>query len=238
MKLALIKHHFDFFYQNHFIEFENLLSQEVTNQLREILTAHIKAQLTPTSTRDKIPFETRLLKAGFDSWRFSNFVKKWVFYPHFAEIAAHLTKRKKLRIGFDQAFYAFPFFSEENRGKILFLKENFLISQISSLKKMVCGLILNVSKTPFPTILKKETTNSLTLPSLPGNGIFFSINKPLCLNHLVKNSKETFLLIVYAEEKTVYFLNRENPHTHDYKKLGYVFGDKLQNKTHPILYPR
>ncbi len=235
MKLALVKDHLNFFYQNHFLECEDLLSQKALTQLREALIIHIKTQISSVSKRDKNHLETPLLKAGFDSWRFSDLIKKWVFQPHFVEIAAHLTKRKKLRLGFDQAFWVPPFFEEESDQRLSFFKKSFFVSQISSLNNMVCGLILNLS---LSSDLIEENNNNLPLPKIPGNGLFFLINNPLCFNQLLKNSKKLFLLIIYTEEQTIYFLNKENPNAHTYKNLGYVFGDKLQNKTHPLIYSK
>jgi hypothetical protein len=45
-------------------------------------------------------------------------------------------------------------------------------------------------------------------------------------------------MIVYCTDKTVYVLEKRDPHTHALKKLGYGFGDRLEEKTHPIIFNR
>lgn len=60
-----------------------------------------------------------------------------------------------------------------------------------------------------------------------GSGIFLSPTTPLLEN-------DSFL-IVYCESTTVYQLNSEDPYTHSLKRLGYVFGDRVRNDTHPLI---
>ena len=63
-----------------------------------------------------------------------------------------------------------------------------------------------------------------------GNGIFF-------LPDVYVPSADDAFLITYCEPRTMYLLDKSDPHVHDLKKLGYVFGDLLRSETHPILYP-
>ncbi|QLH36192.1 MAG: hypothetical protein HWD61_08680 [Parachlamydiaceae bacterium] len=44
------------------------------------------------------------------------------------------------------------------------------------------------------------------------------------------------MLLAFADFRTVYILNENDPHTHTLKHLGYVFGDKLSDKLNPIVY--
>ncbi|MBS0635234.1 MAG: hypothetical protein JSR37_07205 [Verrucomicrobia bacterium] len=44
-----------------------------------------------------------------------------------------------------------------------------------------------------------------------------------------------YFLIGWADERAQYILQPNDPHTHDLKKLGYVFGDRLQEQWHPTL---
>jgi hypothetical protein len=53
------------------------------------------------------------------------------------------------------------------------------------------------------------------------------------LNKQAKTQK--FLLFLYAEEDALYTLNPLDPHTHALKRMGYVFGDRLKETTHPHL---
>lgn len=44
------------------------------------------------------------------------------------------------------------------------------------------------------------------------------------------------LVVALCPSVAVYVKNDADPHTHDLKKLGLVFGDRLQNETHPLLH--
>ncbi|MCH9614838.1 MAG: hypothetical protein SP1CHLAM54_00540 [Chlamydiia bacterium] len=44
------------------------------------------------------------------------------------------------------------------------------------------------------------------------------------------------LVIAFCSSVAVYVKNDADPHTHDLKKMGLVFGDRLQNDTHPLLH--
>lgn len=44
------------------------------------------------------------------------------------------------------------------------------------------------------------------------------------------------LVIAYCPRITVCVRNDNDPFTHDLKKMGYVFGDRLRDDTHPVLH--
>lgn len=47
---------------------------------------------------------------------------------------------------------------------------------------------------------------------------------------------QTWLVFVWANRDAQYILNQKDPYTHELKKLGYVFGDRLKETTHPVLW--
>lgn len=47
---------------------------------------------------------------------------------------------------------------------------------------------------------------------------------------------EEGLVIAFCDRITVYVRNDNDPFTHDLKKMGYVFGDRLRDDTHPLLH--
>lgn len=47
--------------------------------------------------------------------------------------------------------------------------------------------------------------------------------------------EKRYFVIGWAEEKALYRLEPKDVHTHQLKKHGYVFGDRLKEKWHPIL---
>lgn len=48
-------------------------------------------------------------------------------------------------------------------------------------------------------------------------------------------AKKPVLLVAFADEKARYKLQENDPHTHALKKLGYGFGDRLTEETHPLI---
>lgn len=69
-----------------------------------------------------------------------------------------------------------------------------------------------------------------------GGGTFFSLTCNLVDLNL--DPELDYTLVVYARDQVVYVYNPKDPHTHDLKDQGYVFGDRLQARTHPLLYQR
>ena len=241
MKFAIVKEHLDFFYQRHYIEFENLLTpnevKALTGGLKEVLASRLNTQPEKLGHQK---LKTLYLN-GFDTWRESDLVKKVVLRPLFAEVASNLVKKKPLRIGFDQAFCT-PSREEDLEASMppLFKHET-TISQTSCLQGISCGLILHLSAPAVPAHLSELSIENdikalIPIPRKAGSGIFFSPDMPLSLEHLMVMPGALQLLIVYTEDKTLYRLNHDDPQTHLYKKMGYVFGDKLKNTTHPLVY--
>ena len=241
MKFAFAKEHLDFFYQHHYIEFEDLLTSDEIDRVKKGMTETLSERLhTPQDRLNKHNLKTLYL-AGFDSWRDSDAIKKIVLRPHFAEIASNLVKKKPLRIGFDQIFCTPPDlrFSQEEMPPLF--KQETSLSQTSCLQGIACGLILHLSSPVVPAhtselLIQEDVQALIPIPRQAGSGIFFSPEMPFSLQHLMMVPDVHQLLISYVADPALYWLNKKDPHTHEYKKLGYAFGDKLKNNTHPILY--
>ncbi len=73
----------------------------------------------------------------------------------------------------------------------------------------------------------------LDIDSDDGRGIFTLPN--VDISELPLDPNKRYLLIGWAEEKAIYIMQPNDPHTHELKKRGYVFGDRLQEKWHPII---
>lgn len=241
MKFALAKEHLDFFYQHHHIEFENLLSpQEVDSLKKAVLETLAKRLNTQNDKLKNHPFSS-LYMAGFDIWRDSDAIKKILCRPQLAEIASNLVKKRPLRIGFDQVFYT-PKAVHEAKDKMppLFKKETSLTST-SCLQGIACGLILHLDSPAVPTSsselsIQEDVQKLIPIPRQAGSGIFFSPDTPLSLEHLMSTPGICQILIAYTSETTLYRYCEDDPHTHIYKKMGYVFGDRLKNSSHPLVY--
>jgi hypothetical protein len=227
MHFALARQHLDFFHQHHYIEFEDLLSLAETQTLNQelIKILEICHHITPDNLT-KTDLKSLYL-SGYDMWRCSSTIKKFILRPQFAEIASNLTKVRPLRIAFDQ------FFSSCDASDPLF-KKPITLHEMSCIQGIVCGCLLQLSSSKQNS---SETSEGfIPIPKKAGSGIFFSPDLPLSFDYLIHTSNMQQLLIVYAEDKSLYTYLETDPHTHTLKKLGYVFGDRLKNATHPILF--
>ena len=64
-----------------------------------------------------------------------------------------------------------------------------------------------------------------------GNALYFSPSYIFS-----EENKDKMLLIGYAQQMSLYIHQEKDPHLHDLKKLGYHFGDRLNDKLHPLIH--
>lgn len=219
MPLTLSSSHQDFFSNHHYIEFNDLLSSSEIKQLQ-------KAIHEALIQREKKIIETRspkeLFKAGRDLFRDHPIIKKFVLHKRFAKIASALFNEPILRLAYDQALCSF------SQGEPIF-SQPLSLQQISSFQSIVGGIIIRLSDDPNPPDL---------LPQKAGNLLFIAPTFPLPWSSFFQQTPQSFFLITYCGNRTVYVLENTDPHTHALKKLGYGFGDLLEEKTHPIVFNR
>ena len=214
MRLALTKDHLDFFYRNHYIELEDLL----TPQQVETLAQGIEDVLTKRMG-DVFRTPKKVYLAGQNCWNDDPRIRKVVLSRDLAEIASQLTKERTVRLAFDQVLCG------SLSGEKIF-DEPLHLQDLSSIQKVTCGLILNISSS-------EELDDPL--PKKPGSATFFSLRHPLSFDYLSETSNLTQLMIVYAVDNALYTHNPIDPHTHALKKLHYGFGDHVRPHTHPIV---
>ncbi|NGX50849.1 MAG: hypothetical protein K1060chlam2_00700 [Chlamydiae bacterium] len=209
MHFAVAPEHLNFFKRHHYIEFEDLLTEAEVQTLSQALTERVGT--------------------GYDCWRENRVVQKFVLRPQFAEIASNLTKVRPLRIAFDLLLTSSPF------------EKPLPLEELSSIQGVVCGCILQLSSPPLQAsqeslVIEEEMTTLIPLPKKSGSALFFSAEIPLSFDYLATTPPHEQLLIVYAKEKSLYTMQENDPHIHALKSLGYGFGDRLKDTTHPILY--
>lgn len=79
---------------------------------------------------------------------------------------------------------------------------------------LVCVLYIAIDKDAGPSIFAKASADVATLPL---------------------NPDARYFVVGWADEKALYLLQPKDPHTHQLKKHGYVFGDRLKEEWHPTL---
>jgi hypothetical protein len=113
-------------------------------------------------------------------------------------------------------------------GEPLF-PEPFCLQKVSCFQPICGAVFLRLSDDPTPPPI---------LPQKAGSTLFVGPNFPIPWSSFLQQTPSSFFLIAYCTDRTVYVLEKRDPHTHALKKLGYGFGDLLEEKTHPIIFNR
>ncbi|MBS0615683.1 MAG: hypothetical protein JSR58_03930 [Verrucomicrobia bacterium] len=213
MPFTLTKDHQFFYSKNKYIEFEEVFSSETCTSAKELLDRLVETRLKKmigSRTPDEI------FSAGRDMWR---------DYPNLslsrpaAQLAAELFNAKQLRIAFDQYLRTLQPTNSP-------LKEAYTLQQISCFQPIVGGLLVRLTPDAHPPLMT---------PRSVGSALFLSPDLLVPWPALFQNPDQAFLLIVYVPLRSRYVLEPQDPHTHALKKLGYGFGDSIQDATHPLL---
>lgn len=224
MKLAIDNVQRQYFRKNHAIEFE-LLSPLQLDELNH----GIEQALGPSAGESA----DKTFAAGRDLWRRNELVKKYVTNRSLAEIASELIEYKPLRLAFDQFYPSLsktsPFLQKGLYKQ--FLQQPRSLKEISSIQGLLCGLVICLSGEPG-----EENKPVTIFPSIPGNGTFFSVDAVLDFQELLQEQAHRYLMVAYTHATSIYVLEENDPQTHELKRLGYVFGDKLSDRDHPLVY--
>lgn len=222
MQFGLSSQHLDFFTEHHYIEFEDLFSLEQIQATKEAIYKELQKkekQLIETLSCEE------LFLLGRDLRKTNKSIEKIALHKKCGKIASSLFKAKKLRIAYDQAFV-----TTSIPGYIF--QEPFSLQQISCFQPLVGGVILRLSESAVP--------NAPTdlLPKKVGSGLFFSATLPFPWSSLSQEIHQSFLLIAYGSHRLLYILEKKDRHTHLLKKMGYGFGDAVNNESNPIIVMR
>ncbi|MBS0656307.1 MAG: hypothetical protein JSR46_11065 [Verrucomicrobia bacterium] len=216
MKYAITKEQRFFFDTHLFIEFEELLSKSD----RELLLRGVEKEFG--APIDTIAQEEIFLRGRDIAMRQSG-LRKALFTPGLGQIAQELTGQKRLRFGFDQLY-----------STLLTKPDLTIFSQLeeeSCIRGLACAIMICLKGEAQEE--NKADQGIDPFPSKPGSGIFF-LPSVVCNPHALQaHPNQLFLLLAWAKSKAQYVFAPRDPHTHDLKKLGFVFGDSLTEKYHP-----
>jgi len=219
------------FERNGFVLLKELLSPKKIQKLLSSFHNIFQEQ------KDSIESQKREAREGIDTSFYgrdvaiqSPEVRKILFSKEIGQIACHLSLKKKLRYGGDWLWQGnhMPWIMGAEDST---LSSSFCINPIV----LACLIALTDLNQGESHVEGKESPNeSLYLPEKAGDALYFSSNLNFpWLSLQKKETNQKFLLFVYAEEGVAYMLNPLDPHTHYLKRLGYVFGDRLKETTHP-----
>lgn len=224
MKFAIVNEHHRYFEKNQQLELEGLFSQQQLENFSLAVESAISCRFSVP--QDKFHHLTRdkQFDAGRDVWRENPAVRKWVTNGSWAEIASELTRKRPLRLCYDQ------FIPSRISPKMYPLPTEQTLQSISCIQGVICGIIVCLKGFCDP----KEGS---IFPSKAGNAMFISGEKVLDFSELQTFPENMqFLLISYSSKNSVYMRNEADTHLHGFKNLGYVFGDRLTDDVNPIVY--
>lgn len=224
MKFAIDSEQRDYFRKMGFIPFADLLNKQELS----LLNAGINEALKDGA--EKRPGSNAYI--GRDMWRKDDRIKNIVFSKRLIELAYAIVDKKPLRIAFDQ------YFAVETKPKaplMLSFSETASIQQQSCISHLQ-GLFLICIQNDVPRATAEQKEDSPFDALVQGSGIFLNPANPYPFAALAKTDMRRFLLIAYGDNYSQYLAQPADPQGHFLKSLGYVFGDRLNDRLHPIVY--
>lgn len=225
MRFALNSDHKDYYAKNGFIEFEEFLDANSVAALQKEIDATLCARLKTSSIRMAELPRKAIFESGFDLWRDNASIKQTLFKTTFTEIAAQLFQANLLRAAFDQYIDTGP-------GTDSPLTAPLSLNDFSCANPLSGAFIIRLSETPIDPC----DPQVCPVPSKAGSAIFLSPDKVIPWSELFSQKDLRILILAYGSKRTFYRLEKNDPHTHLWKRLGYVFGDLLKDNLHPVLF--
>jgi hypothetical protein len=224
------------------IAFEGLWNHEqvanIHNALQNVLVMRlgiIHAAL-PQATAEQC------YSVGRDVWRSNTLLKKSVTSESLAELATELFDRRPLRLAYDQ--YLLPWREMSSRRGVELPLYNQLVQKCetleatSSIQGILGGVILCL-EAPVIVPESEETAvvdeQIVAWPKQAGDGVFFKAQAKIDFTYLQRPHCGSYLMITYCRNDSVYIMQPGDPQVHALKHMGYVFGDRLSDKLHPIV---
>lgn len=243
MKFALAHEHYKFFQRHQVIEFENFFTPDQMTKIGQCVESGLLKRLGMTPRQLKQESPSDLFLAGRDLWREAPSLAKIILQKKWAEFAAELTLEKRLRFAFDQVItLKFPKSDiKEDPAFKHYTTKSLSLENSSCFQGLVCGLMIRLAGPEESQIVDSDALLVSPEPSIfpkkPGNASYFLSSVPFNFSSLESQAgTHQFLLIAYSIPKAVYVLQKNDPNTHFLKHLGYVFGDTLKDKLHPLVY--
>ncbi|CDZ79665.1 hypothetical protein BN1013_00161 [Candidatus Rubidus massiliensis] len=226
MKFTIASEHKHFFNKEKCIEFKNVISEESCEQILGEILKILQNKNENSLTFTHLSFSKKSIKEivsqGYNLTANEDKLKKHPFQRRLATIVNELTDIKPLRLGFDQ--FVCGSISNGKENSYLEIKN---LKDLSSVTEVVCGAVLCLQG-----IEDKERS---IFAMQTGSVLFINPEAELPFTDLVTLPNYSYLLIVYTKDASVYILNDTDPNTHELKKHGYVFGDRVLDKTNPVI---
>lgn len=225
MRFSLPDSYFDFLLKHQILEVESLMTLQESENLCEKTEALLLSRLhqKPLCLASNL----ELWKAGKNLWKEDSEIKRILFHLQLGEISHFLFKKRPIRLAYTQTF-----FTENKQDSVFSAPE--LLESISCVGPLLGGVLLCLRSSD------NQETNTPLIPDLKttktGRAFFFSEKYPLPFPELFQQKGLRMILLAFAPEKIRYKLEPKDIHTHDFKKVGYGFGDLVKEDLCPYLY--
>jgi len=222
MPFAVTPEHRTFFEKNHYIGFEGLITPALAAQLKQDAEQALCKKLGIPSHRITEETSLQLFQAGYHLYLTQESIKRVTHKTSFAAIVAELTLQTSIRFGFDQYVLI-------THGLTPPFPDAPSLQQTSCLSPLAAALILPLQD------LKEPLDCFPMMPQKAGDALFISPTLPIPWSKLFAVEGLSFLFIGYAQAKTFFKAETQDPLARELKKLGLAFNDLIKNPLHPLL---
>lgn len=219
MRIHLTADQHAFFRKNRFLELEDVVPLEVAQAASDAIDHQLGAQSLGRIS------PTRAYQQGRDLWRRDEAVKRVSCFRPLAELCSELSGVRTIRIAYDQLLRT----GANDQEAVPLVNTD--LNSISSIQQIDGAVVVRLSP-GGDDILGEEMS---WLPRRCGSVVAVDPKIVLRFVDLYRAPCVNYLLVTYAGPRAIYVLNPKDSHTHSLKPLGYVFGDRLREETHPTL---
>ena len=219
MQFALTGDHKYRFEERGFIEFDELLTAAECERLCHAVDEALAKSLKNSRWKRNSYSSEELWLGGRDLSNRNAEIQRVTSRRRLLTVLAELTGQHQLRWAYDQVITS-------GEGTASMQTES--LNQTSCFQGLVGAILLRIEGED------DEPNAEIVKPSTLGAGVFITATKPIDYQALVEPGQR-YLLMVYGQPKLAYIHNPQDLHTHQLKDLGYVFGDRVKDTTHPIV---
>jgi len=209
MTITLTSQQTSFFIKNGFLELEGLFTS------LEAKKYHVAILETLEKRKEKDP-----IVQGRDLWRDSPTLKSLVCSRKLSTVALLATGKSTIRLACDQWFP--PSYTHAKPEKL---------KDLLSIQGILCGMLIQLQPGTFEIPEKISPLGLLPFPQAQGSVLL--VKPTLLLNWPSISTQLGLYLVVYSEPASVYIQNPQDRAGTSLKQLGYGYGDRLKNETHP-----
>jgi hypothetical protein len=209
MKFSISSEQRDYFTKHRFIPFSHLLNEGELSDLNQAIDAVLESAPKGFALRDL--------------WRSNPQIKKIVCSKRLLQLAFELIQKKPLRLAFDQLIME----ARKSSNEVQILEQG-SFQDISCINNLQGLFILCIRD-------NESKENAELFEFHAGDGVFITPDAPFPFDTLTPSPHKRYLIIAYGSNYSQYLFEERDPYCHFLKNLGYVFGDKLNDRLHPLL---